>query len=283
MKITLFLVLSHLSAVLAGGCQGCLERVLLFNAYEIDGLNDAKDQTIDFKCAKWDPKTKECTQWNACTPKKKSGRTRCNFDDLIVFLGRAPVQDGWSVNDSDGKLDPEETAKQCHHLFMAAPGKNPKVYNFPPYVAVKDTREFNGYIKRVGDTVNNAYKNKGNSDNRGLWDSFDTTLAKVSEARAGDHGPYLVQEAKAKLGGKMDIQTQIVGTGKNPATGDVWETVDWNETAKQAKAKGLPDVDKEIQGFLKTFYNGGNKEAKNHRVVIQSYKRLTDRSQSCRR
>lgn len=206
MKVTLFLVLSHLAAVLAGWYQGFLERVLLFNAFEIDALNDAKDQTIGFKCAKPDAKTKKCTQWNPCTPKKNSGRTRCNFDDLVVFLGKANTPNGWSVYDSSGKLDPEGTAKQCYKLFTTAPGKNRKVYNFPPYFAVKDAWEFNDYIKRVGDTVNNAYKDKGGSGNRGLWDSFDTTLGKVSEARAGDHGPFLIQEAEDKLGGKMEIK-----------------------------------------------------------------------------
>ncbi|KAI0882846.1 uncharacterized protein GGS22DRAFT_168931 [Annulohypoxylon maeteangense] len=283
MKVTLVLVLSHLSAVLAGGYQGCLERVQLFNAYEIDGLNAEADQTIGFKCAKADTKTKSCTQWNACKPKKNSGRTRCNFDDLMVFLGKAPTTTGWSVNDSSGKLDPEGTAKQCYKLFTSAPGKNPKVPNFPPHVAVKDAWEFNDYIKRVGDTVNKTYKNKGNSDNRNLFDSFDTTTEKVSESRAGDHGPHLIDAARTQLGGAMDIKTESVGGGSNPATGETWETVDWRETAAQAKAKGVPDVDKKIQGFLKGFYGvGGNSQARSHRVVIQSYKRVADRSQSCR-
>ncbi|KAI1209374.1 uncharacterized protein F4807DRAFT_426490 [Annulohypoxylon truncatum] len=282
MKVTLFLVLAHLSAVLAGGYQGCLERVLLFNAYEIDGLNDEADQTIGFKCAKPDTKNKSCSKWNACTPKRNSGRTRCNFDELMVFLGKAPTQTGWSVDDSDGKLDPEGTAKQCYKIFTTAPGKNPKVVNFPPHVAAKDAWEYNDYIKRITNTVNNTYKNKGNIGNRGLWTSFDTTMAKVSEARAGDHGPHLIQAANDALSSKMDIQTQDLGSGKNPATGEVWKTVDWKETAKQAKAKGVPDVDKEIQGFLKDFYGGTNKQARDHRVVIQSYKRATDKSLSCR-
>ncbi|KAI2471449.1 hypothetical protein F4781DRAFT_111731 [Annulohypoxylon bovei var. microspora] len=284
MKVTLFLVLSHLSsAVLAGGYQGCLERVLLFNAYEIDGLNDVGDQTVGFKCAKANTETKTCNKWNACAPKRNSGRTRCNFDELMVFLGKAPTQTGWTVNDSDGKLDPVETAKKCYTLFTTHPGKNPKVPNFPPYVAVKDTWEFNDYIKRVTDTVNNTYKNKGGSDNRGLWDRYDTTLAKVSEARSGDHGPYLIEAAKAKLGSKMDIQIQKLGPdGKNPATGEAWETVDWRETVSQAKAKGVPDVDKEIRGFLDDFYGANKKTARDHLEVIRSYKRATDRNLKCR-
>lgn len=58
--------------------------------------------------------------------------------------------------------------------------------------------------------------------------------------------------------------------------------MDWRETVKEAKAKGVPDIDKEIQGFLKNWYDGGNDQARKHRVAIQSYKRVTDRSQNCR-
>ncbi|XDG05349.1 hypothetical protein ABKA04_004964 [Annulohypoxylon sp. FPYF3050] len=282
MKTILFLLLSHLSVVLAGGYQGCLERILLYNAYEIDGLNPEADQKIGFKCvSKPDEKAKTCDKWEACKPKKNSGRTRCNFDDLVFFLGKSPGPTGWTINGPDGKMDIEATATNCYKKYTSG-GKKAKVPNFPPWVAMKDKWEFNDYIKSIGNTVNNAYKDKGNTGNKGLWDNFDATLAKVAESRSGDHGPFLVKEAKAKLGGKMEVKIQNVGSGKNPATGETWETVDWKGTAEAAKAKGVPDVDKEIQGFLKDFYAKTNKNARDHRVVMQSYKRVDDRSQSCR-
>jgi hypothetical protein len=44
MRVPLFFTISYLStAVWARGCQGCLEHVLLFQAYEIDALNDLDD------------------------------------------------------------------------------------------------------------------------------------------------------------------------------------------------------------------------------------------------
>ncbi|KAI0181181.1 hypothetical protein GGR52DRAFT_21744 [Hypoxylon sp. FL1284] len=282
MKLILVLLLTRLSVVLAGGYQGCLERVLLYNAYQVDGLNDEKDQTIGVKCAQADPKTHECKKWITCQPKRNSGRTRCNFDELVVFLGKTPTPKDWAVNDSSGNLDPEATAKNCYDKFTNAQGKNPKVPNFPPYVAVKDAWEFNDYIKRVGDTVNNAWSKKGNNDNKKLWDDFDKTMDLVSESRTGDHGPHLIDEARAQLGSKFEIITEDVGSGKNPATGETWQTVNWRETARQAKEKGIENVDKDIQGFLKGLYGGNNKQAKDHRVVISSYKRVIDKSKSCR-
>lgn len=284
MKITPLLILFHLSAVLAGGYQGCLERILLWNAYQIDGLNDVADQTIGFKCVKWNDKDKTCPAWQACKPKKNSGRDRCNYDELIVSLGRAPTDKDWGVFDSNGNMDTVETAKKCYTRYTTAPGKNPKVYNFPPYTCLKNSNNvFNDYIERMGDVVDNTYKNKATDANRGLFDSFDATLAHVSEARAGDHGPYLVKEAQDKLGGKMEIQIQNVGTGKNPATGEPWETVDWNETANKAKANGVANVDKEIADFLDGFYGpNGNNQAKDHHAVINSYKKVADRRITCR-
>ncbi|KAI2638766.1 hypothetical protein GGS26DRAFT_587533 [Hypomontagnella submonticulosa] len=72
-------------------------------------------------------------------------------------------------------------------------------------------------------------------------------------------------------------------SGENLATDEDWETADWGETAKEAKAKGVPDVDNEVQGFLMDFYGKtGTKEVKDYRVVIQTYKRVTYRGQSCR-
>jgi hypothetical protein len=43
-------------------------------------------------------------------------------------------------------------------------------------------------------------------------------------ARARNHGPYLIEAAKNKLGASMEIVEQDLG--KNPATGEDWKTVD---------------------------------------------------------
>ncbi|OTB01629.1 hypothetical protein M426DRAFT_75041 [Hypoxylon sp. CI-4A] len=210
----------------------------LLNAYQIDGLNDAADQTIGFKCVKWNDKDKTCLAWQACKPKKNSSRDRCDFDELI-------------------------TAKKCYTRYTTVKGKNPKVSNFPPYTCMKNSNNnFNDHIKRTSDVVDNTYKNKATDVNHGLFESFDATLTQVSEARAGDHGPYLIKEAQTKLGGKMEIQIQDVGTGKNPATGERRDRR-WIGKRQPAEPK--------LAAWLI------NKQAKEHYAVIMEYKQMADK------
>lgn len=66
----------------------------------------------------------------------------------------------------------------------------------------------------------------------------------------------------------------------------MWQTVDWNETALKAKAKGVTDAEKKIQDFLNLFYHGDHPEdraAREHYQVINSYKRVADASVECRK
>lgn len=69
MQLRLFLLtLAFLAGTaLGGGYQGCLERVLVFQAYEIDALNNPGDQSVGFKCDLFDDKAKICTgSWIPC-------------------------------------------------------------------------------------------------------------------------------------------------------------------------------------------------------------------------
>lgn len=209
MKVFIFLALSCLStAVWAGGYQGCLERLLLFQAYEIDELNDDKDRTIGFKCTKWNEEKKVCDgAYQPCRSARK-GATRCNYDELIVHLGKAHVRKGWSVLDGDGKLDVDKTALATFKLYESRPKppSAPLVPNFPPFVAMAgDTHEWNDYITKLGQKVNDTFKTKKTKDNEHLWQAFDSTSDKVRIARAADHGPHLYKAAHDKLGGTMTI------------------------------------------------------------------------------
>lgn len=161
MRFYLIATLTYLTSfVYAGGFHGCLERVWLYQAYLIDELNDEADRTIGFRCKKWDDKSKPqlCTndEWEACKPQRGSGR--CNFDQLMVHLGRAPQLKDWDRRDGNGKLNVEETAKRCNELFS---NKNQPVKNFPGFKAIKGgTEEFNDYIKKLAKKTNDTYKNK---------------------------------------------------------------------------------------------------------------------------
>ncbi|KFY07989.1 hypothetical protein V492_06643 [Pseudogymnoascus sp. VKM F-4246] len=286
MRISLVLSLSYLSvAVWAGGYQGCLERVWLFQAYEIDALNPLADQTIGFKCTKADEKKKECTGvWTACRPGATTGRTRCDFGELMKHLGKAPTVkkgDAWVGLDDKGNLDSEKTAKNCYRIFSTSDARNKNVKNFPPYTAMRDTWEYNEYIMKISTKVNDAYRTHKTEANKHLWERFDDTRAKISVARAADHGPYLIEAAKDKFGPDLPLSRQDLGI--NPVTGMPQETVDWKMTALQAKVKGIRNANTDILRFLQDFYSGSDKHARDHAQVIRSYKRVADRSQSCRR
>ncbi|KFY35673.1 hypothetical protein V494_05713 [Pseudogymnoascus sp. VKM F-4513 (FW-928)] len=290
MRVSLVLSLSYLSmAVWAGGYQGCLERVWLFQAYEIDALNPLADQTIGFKCTRPDEKKMICNgDWAACRPGATTSRTRCDFGELMKHLGKAPTVrkgDSWVGLDDKGNMDAEKTAKNCYRIYSTSEGKNKNVKNFPPHNALRDTWEYNEYIMKLSTKVNNAYRTHKTEANKHLWERFDDTRAKIGVARAADHAPYLIKEAIDKLGADFPLKRQDLG--KNPVTGMPQETVDWKLTALEAKEKGIPNASAEISKVTSGFYikdkDGKPSSALKHLQVMRSYKRVADRTQSCRR
>ncbi|KAF7167905.1 hypothetical protein CNMCM6106_003275 [Aspergillus hiratsukae] len=253
MRTSSFLSLVYLAAsVCAGGYQGCLERLLLFYAYQINGLNDPKDQTLGFKCKNWDNKAQNCVndEWEAC---KGKGGGRCNFNELMATLGFSRTNDklvGPSGADQNTATpDIEETAKRvCKH------------YTTPP--------------------------NKKTDENKHLWDGFDHTLDKVNIARAGDHGKFLISAAEDKLGKPNGMDIKRVKLGVNPLDGKPWETVDWKATADACKAKPIKDCDRLIRDFRNDWYTNEktrDKRARDHYVLFKSYKRIGDQARSCRK
>jgi hypothetical protein len=107
-------------------------------------------------------------------------------------------------------------------------------------------------------------------------------VKKIVVARAGDHGSYLIKEAKNKLP-CMTIEIQNLGT--HPGDSSVtWETVYWDMTRDEAKKKGVADVDSKIADMLDNFYGLNSKDniAKDHLSVINTFRLVEKRSASCR-
>ncbi|OBT41173.1 hypothetical protein VE00_09081 [Pseudogymnoascus sp. WSF 3629] len=286
MRVSLYLILSYLSiAAWAGGYQGCLERVWLFQAYEIDALNPRQFQSIGFKCTRLGAAAKTCDGWTPCRPGSTTGRTRCDFGELMKHLGKAPTVprgDSWVGLDDSGNLDAEKTAKNCYRLFTTSGAKDPKVNNFQPEHAMKGTWEFNEFIMKLSTKVNETFRIHKTDANKHLWERFDDTRAKISVARAADHGPFVIDEAVVKLGDSIPLSKQDLGL--NPVTGKPQETVDWKKTVQEAMKKGTPGATEKIRAFLNEFYTReGVNPARDHLQVIKSYKRVGDRNQSCRR
>ncbi|KAF3484077.1 uncharacterized protein GIQ15_03401 [Arthroderma uncinatum] len=284
MRPSFLFTLAYLTvSVIAGGYQGCIERVLLFYAYQIDELNDPKDRILGFACKKWDfmPVSPECknNEWKEC--KGKGGR-RCNFNELMASLGKArpnhklvgpPGADQFTTTP-----DIDETSKVLYHHYTSMV-KNMIVPNYPAYKAMKGAdMDYNRYLERPGKLVNDAAMHKTEA-NKHLWEKYDSSLEKIKAARAGDHGRFLVPAAKADLGSKMEVVLEHLGS--NPVKpSEVWETVDWAATEEKAKKDGVADYEDLIDKFKSTFY--GTRVAREHLVVEETFKRMADTARSCR-
>ncbi|EUC33674.1 hypothetical protein COCCADRAFT_36522 [Bipolaris zeicola 26-R-13] len=271
-------------AAWAGGYQGCLERVWLYQAYLIDSLNDYDDQTIGWQCKDKGvtKNTKTCANW-VRMPGSKRGST-LTYDQFVFALGKTGLRTGWSSM-SGGELDVEATALKTYNQYLTpAPGQaagNAKVNNFGAWLAVKDTFEWNACIVKVGQVVDDTYRarSSGMDDaTKKLFKNFDATRDLVIKARTGDHGPFLIEKARQKLP-NMDINIEVIGASKN------WETVDWAETEREAREAGNKNAGTEITDFLNEWYgdNSGDSHARDHKQVINSFKQIQSQQLACGR
>lgn len=136
-------------------------------------------------------------------------------------------------------------------------------------------QDFVKYTLRVGELVALASKHKDDSTNKHLFDGFQSSLDQINEARAGDHGPYLIEAAEEKLGKPNDIEIKKRDLGDNPISdpSEKWQTVDWAATSRAAQAKGISNVNKLITDFRSNWY-GKNTKAREHFAVFRTYKRV---------
>ncbi|KAI1154609.1 hypothetical protein F4825DRAFT_411117 [Nemania diffusa] len=294
--ISLFLFVTK---VLAGGYAGALERVWLFYAYQIDGLNDPADQTLGWKCTSWDPAKSRCRtdskgreQWVKCVgtlPGK-----RCTFSQLLNHIGFAGRSDPLVADSSGNALpltdtnpDPEETAKKVYAHFLA---QRPNVPDYRGYrIILNSDDHYVRNIRRVAKVVVAANASgKNNADTKWLFERFAETTTAIKTARVGDHGPYLISDVKTQLNTmghpEITVETQSVGSGHNPIDSTkVWTTVDWEKTASNAAASksfsSKWQVRKVLADVKTAVYR--DQKANDHRVVIKSFRSVETKANGC--
>ncbi|USP75517.1 hypothetical protein yc1106_02791 [Curvularia clavata] len=282
MRFQLVAVLSLLlQNVSAGGYQGCLERVHLLQAYDIEELIPEADRILGKRCADWDEGAKVCknNQYETCTGSRPNNR--CTFDELQDFMKPKKEKSSWAgtaVYQSNGKIDMEKTAVKCYQRYIGR-----KMPNFPAYKAMSgNVHEYNDYLRKLGNRVDYVFRQQTDNSNRPLFDDFDGTRDEINKVRAGDHGIHLVPAAKAS-----NVNNVVVkDLGKNPATGETMEAVDWAKTANNARANGDNGVTARISAFTNSFYHAPGKDAasaRQHLQVFRSYKYMEDRAKKCGR
>ncbi|KAL7813704.1 hypothetical protein V8C26DRAFT_436245 [Trichoderma gracile] len=178
---------------------------------------------------------------------------RCNFSELLNFLGGSSSKDLFA-SDEHGRLldsqttnpDPEETAKRVYAYYLSQ-SKN-RVFDWQGYrVIYQGQEEYNHNIDMIGSAVEKAAKaGKNTGDNKRLFDRFVETTAQIKAAR-------------------------------------VWETVDWEHTMAGVRVGGEHS---ELETLLmmdeirEDFYSK-DRDAQRHRTVIQSFEMAELRVQRC--
>ncbi|KAF1973228.1 hypothetical protein BU23DRAFT_533797 [Bimuria novae-zelandiae CBS 107.79] len=225
MRLFLFPLISYFVVrVWASGYQGCLERVLLYNAYQIDEYNGPNDRKIGFKCRQWDAATGTCrnNQWDEC--RSRTGG-RCNFDELCFFLGRAPRNNGWqALIPGTDRLDVRLSAQNCMNLHYPNNPASPirRIYNFPPHSAMKGGgTKWNEFVVDLSAHINDTYRRMPKpltDEENAKFSNFDYAADRVREARTRDHGPHLVRNAQARL--TVPVVTRNMGANQQQLSQD---------------------------------------------------------------
>ncbi|KAI1271019.1 hypothetical protein F5Y07DRAFT_44932 [Xylaria sp. FL0933] len=292
--ILLFLLVTK---VLAGGYQGALERVWLFYAYQIDGLNDPSKQTLGWKCLSWDTAMQECrpgkngrSGWTMC--KGTLPGKRCTFSQLTNFIG-GTGRDEPFMADSEGNTlpltdehpDPEETAKRILPYYLAQPRH--KVPDWPGYKFIKGgDKNYVRTIRRIGNVVATAGSDgKNTGTNKALFEMFASTTTQIKNARIGDTGRFLVTRAENELNPRgITVYTESISPGHSPADSTrVWTTVDWEKTMSQAVASGKFTKGQvmQITAEVRSEYYREIREANDHRVVLKAFKTAETKAKGC--
>ncbi|KAH9871193.1 hypothetical protein J1614_006769 [Plenodomus biglobosus] len=287
-------LLSLLTVVWAGGYQGCLERVFMYQAYLIDGINPPNDQIMGWQCIgrNFNAGTRTCLPGGWVRTPGYAPNSRISYDKFIYSLSTKTTRGRlWSVTGPDGSLDIEKTAKKTYDEYSKpVPGGNPAnafPRNFGANTFMKETVEWNDCIKKASKMVERTYRmNKATltDKQKKLFRDYDTTRDLVLMARIGDHGGFLIADAKKQLDPKgIDIVTKKIGTNPIP-DGSVWVTVDWKETIKKAEDAGKANAKKEVQAVAKQIYMARPRnDARLHKQVMDSYRQAQDRKPNCGR
>ncbi|KAJ4155309.1 hypothetical protein LMH87_000563 [Akanthomyces muscarius] len=270
--------------VLAGGVQGCMERVLGYRALEADSLKPKADRKIGWRC----------TDWEVTDAEKREGKCKgsweqfsdvysdTSFNNFMKFIGDQHVDaSDWLKKKADGSIDIDKTASNCYNKHTAA---NAKVRNFEAHEVFKtDNDRFESYVEKLSDTVSKAPDEVPDADKDKAKDiraNYYELSQRVQDVRVGDHGKHLIKDATKKLKGQLDIETRTLG--KDPLNTNVdLKTVDWAKTAQKgiASGKSKQEVRNLIDGFNKEYYKKRNPAE--HRSVVRSYIKAGGKAKKC--
>ncbi|KAI9148912.1 hypothetical protein HJFPF1_10956 [Paramyrothecium foliicola] len=277
--------------VIAGGYQGALERVLLYYAYQIDGLNAREIQSLGWTCRDWREADGFCNDWRQYDCRNGPGG-RCNFNQFFRNMGYGvnglpEIVPGGDQNART--VDIERTAV-AYYDYVRRNTDLARVPNYVPYRVMKySNANYNEFLVDLGDLVQQTASSKKTAANAWMFEEFDKTVKAINVARAGDHGPFAIREARARLGAHLVITRNVgVNPALNPAYNhvdwyenarDPWVEVDWAATQEEMERAGIRDAAERITTARNEIYADG--EARQHLDVIESFREMERKSTSC--
>ncbi len=270
--------------VLAGGVQGCMERVLGYRALEADSLKPKGDRKIGWRCKDWEVTDAEKREGKCkgTWEQYSDVYSETSFNNFMKFIGDEHVDSSdWLKKKPDGSIDMDKTAANCYNKHTSA---NAKVRNFEAHEVFKtDNDRFETYVEKVSDAVNKAPDEVADGDKakaKEIRSNFNELSQRVQDVRVGDHGKHLIKDATKKLKGKLDIETRTLG--KDPLNSNVdLKTVDWAKTAQKgiASGKSKNEVRDLINDYNKEYYTKRNPAE--HRSVVRSYIKAGSKAKKC--
>ncbi|GFP60556.1 hypothetical protein TASIC1_0021000300 [Trichoderma asperellum] len=296
MRILLFLAIAHLSAIAwAGGYAGCLERVMFFQAYEIDGLLPT-GRSIGYWCLKWISQRNICKagQWRACNGDLEGGR--CTFEQFMKQIHPdTPNPQQWPVYEDDPKakpgakpkLDVKETALNCLKAHRAA---NEDIVDIAPYRVMKGGgKGYGAAVKELGRRVDSRWQALtavAKIENRPAFTVFDNAVDEIIRARRGDTGKRMYDAAmQLEQDENVTIKAEDLGPNPDPDETDPakkeWKEVNWPETTNLAVEHGIEDAENKLRQWVRT-YIFNDPSATTHRNMMKKFKEVVTGRNLCR-
>ncbi|KFA60101.1 hypothetical protein S40285_10782 [Stachybotrys chlorohalonatus IBT 40285] len=300
MRATVLLeVVLFITTVWAGGYQGVLERVLLYYAYEIDGLNPEAERTVGYSCrGEFNSATGQCPGgWVA----PQSRGPRANFNELVgplsslnrnslVPFARDSNGNPLLLADGANGLDPERTALNMYPRILAATTSHRypdgRIPNPPAYKMRRGaTDNFVELLSDLGKLVQQtSRRNDKYASHIYLFDGFQRANNLVLDARMDDHGSCQIAGIGDRLTSTgITVRTKTVGSGTNPATGEPWDVVDWKRTIDDGvtdTGRSREEVTSDVEAAARDFYTNNN-GAMDHKPVIDATRRTAQRMNHC--
>lgn len=240
-----------------------LERVWVWDAYQIDLLNPESDRTLGFICATYDEKKKECPAGDSFKPCKGTGKGgSCTFGELMLQFGKFHMK-----NDSP---PPGSSVEDTAKLLC----KQKRDGGFKVYKFIKDApSDYNRALIHIGEVIKKSREDGETPDKKKHFDRMEFAVDEIKIARVADHDQHVIEAAEKELTDKYGMKVETGSFSDDPYLQTPRRFVDWPKMVYNGESK-FDDPLHMISEFRRVYY-GSSKIAREHLTVMKTHKTVT--------